>query len=256
MVNLRKNIARRMKSYLCRRMNIPFPEPGVPAALSPYLMKNQPIVLVDAGASRGDFTRMISGYSGISRGVLVEPLPDDAAKLRLLYPAPVFTVIEGALDASPGPREFHVNDFKETSSLLPIRRGIPELSGIELGLHSVIACRAYTLHEVLAAERIGSVDLLKLDVQGKEDDVLAGAGPSLGTVSMIWTEVSFRRLYEQSCTFFEVYARLNAAGFALMAIEPGFRAPNGELLQADALFVNNRVQRGGPRGGIDRQGER
>jgi FkbM family methyltransferase len=199
---------------------------------------------------------MIGDHSGIARGVLVEPLPRAAAALRLQYPAPTFTVVEGALDATSGPRDFHVNGFQETSSLLPIHRGMSELSGIELGAQSVIECQAYTLREVLTAGGIEFVDLLKLDVQGKEDDVLAGAGASLGAIAMIWTEVSFKRLYQRSCTFFDVHARLTGAGFALMAIEPGFRAPDGELLQADALFVNQRVRRGGPRGGTGGRGER
>jgi len=83
------------------------------------------------------------------------------------------------------------------------------------------------------------VDLLKLDVQGAEHMVLHGGQNTLSKTNMVWTEVSFKRLYEGACLHMEVYDLLARSGFALFELESGFRSASGELLQADALFIRN-----------------
>jgi hypothetical protein len=66
--------------------------------------------------------------------------------------------------------------------------------------------------------------------------VLAGASHILGHTRFVLVEVSFKPLYENSPTFFDIYAQMDAAGFGLLEVTPEFRAPNREMLQADGLF--------------------
>jgi len=54
---------------------------------------------------------------------------------------------------------------------------------------------------------------------------------------MVWTEISFKQLYQGSCLYYEVFDLLTSAGFSLYDLETGFRSPQGELIQADALFI-------------------
>jgi hypothetical protein len=81
-----------------------------------------------------------------------------------------------------------------------------------------------------------SADLLKIDVQGAEHLVIRGGKNALSKTKLVWTEVSFKPLYESSSTFIDLYHALYELGFKLMEISPGFQGPYGELLQADTLF--------------------
>jgi hypothetical protein len=93
------------------------------------------------------------------------------------------------------------------------------------------------LDDLVSTVRFPRIDLLKLDVQGAEHLVLAGAPETLRRTRLIWTEVSFVRLYDGSCLFHELHGQLRKSGFALAELEGGFRSPTKELLQADALFT-------------------
>jgi hypothetical protein len=132
--------------------------------------------------------------------------------------------------------DFEVNEAEQTSSLLKIHRQLPELSEVQLGTPTTLTVQTRTLDDIALEARISEIDLLKIDVQGAEGKVLVGASQMLNRTRFIWVEVSFKPLYENSPTFFDIYAQMDAAGFGLLELTPEFRAPNREVLQADGLF--------------------
>ena len=82
--------------------------------------------------------------------------------------------------------------------------------------------------------------LLKIDVQGYEEQVLTGALASLKEVDAVKLECSLVTLYEGDKTFEFYFDFFKENGFELFDIEPGFSNPvNGRLLQFDALFIKN-----------------
>ena len=87
-------------------------------------------------------------------------------------------------------------------------------------------------------DKLEKIDFIKLDVQGAEHLVIQGAKKTLALTRLLWTEVSFKSLYEGSSVFDDIYAQLESKGFVLLELSPGHRATNHELLQADALFAN------------------
>jgi len=62
----------------------------------------------------------------------------------------------------------------------------------------------------------------------------------LNRTRFVWIEFSFKPLYENSPTFFDIFAQMDAAGFGLLELTPEFHAPNREMLQADGLFFRRR----------------
>ena len=78
--------------------------------------------------------------------------------------------------------------------------------------------------------------LLKIDTQGYESFVLEGAAHSLPLIHTLQLELSNVPLYDGQLLFHELYSMLAKTGYALVAIEPAFAAPTGEILQLDGIF--------------------
>ena len=79
--------------------------------------------------------------------------------------------------------------------------------------------------------------LLKIDTQGFEEEVLAGAGELVGAFTAIQLELSFVELYAGQQLFDDLYARMRELGYSLHILEPGFSDADGRMLQCDGLFV-------------------
>ncbi len=80
--------------------------------------------------------------------------------------------------------------------------------------------------------------LLKIDVQGFEEQVLIGASQSLDSIYAVKIECSLVPLYKEGKTYEFYFDLLKELGFKLIDIEPGFtHTTSGNLLQFDAFFV-------------------
>lgn len=80
--------------------------------------------------------------------------------------------------------------------------------------------------------------LLKIDVQGYEDQVLKGALDSIHQIDAIKLECSLVSLYDGDKTFEYYFDFFKQNGFQLFDIDTGFSNPvTGQLLQFDALFI-------------------
>ena len=83
--------------------------------------------------------------------------------------------------------------------------------------------------------------LLKIDVQGYERQVLAGAMRVLDSSCAVVSELSLVPLYENQVLAREVWDLLVMHGFEPWSMEPCFRNPeNGQTLQLDGVFVRRR----------------
>src|SRR5271166_2300343 len=68
------------------------PARQIPVSLRKHLRPKQPICLVDVGAYEGLFAAALARYAGISKALLVEPIPDRAAQLQRRFAPPIFEV--------------------------------------------------------------------------------------------------------------------------------------------------------------------
>ena len=195
----------------------------------------------DVGANEGQtalqFTRTFPEATVYS----FEPFPDGfeklcaTAKLR-----PKIKPFQLALGDQAGRRKFYLTRSTCTHSLLPTSPQAHTYLGKRMDSAGEIEVTITTLDSFCAEHHIPQIDLLKLDVQGYELNVLAGASGLLNSrkIGLILTEVNFVPLYESQAYFHQVYQFLLDRGFQLVSLYNETRWDGPALNWADALFVN------------------
>jgi FkbM family methyltransferase len=228
-----------VKESLLELLGVPSNRYGVPIPLMKYLEGKHGISMIDIGASEGHFTKDINRFCGVRRALLVEPQPKRCEQLRKMFLSPQYSVVCTALAEKEGCFDMEILKWDYSSSILPVKRDRPEVNAVlDLEVREVIKCRLATLDTICKENEFNDVvNLLKIDVQGAEHLVLAGAEATLKRTELIWTEVSFQPLYDGSSTIEDVITFCKVRGFILKHLTEGFCGSNGELLQGDALFV-------------------
>ena len=96
-----------------------------------------------------------------------------------------------------------------------------------------------TIDSWIRNKSIKDIDLLKIDTQGFELDVLIGAENSFkkGIIKNIILEIIFVRVYESQPNLSEINDFLYSYNFKLNAIVDSSYSKNGEILQADFLYL-------------------
>ena len=80
----------------------------------------------------------------------------------------------------------------------------------------------------------------KLDVQGYEAKVLAGAANLLRDIRGLQMEISLVPLYQGQPTFGEILDTMSRSGFEIFGFVPGFVDPSsGRMLQIDGVFFKS-----------------
>jgi FkbM family methyltransferase len=195
--------------------------------------------VIDVGANVGQYGASLraSGFGG--RIVSCEPLSDAVVRLqRRAAKDASWTAIRTAVGASPGTLEINVSANSYSSSVLPMTSAHTGAApGSEyVGAESVPVT---TIVDLVAAQGIDPERTwLKIDTQGYEAQVLAGAGPLLGSFAAVQLELSFVPLYDGQALFDELVGRLNEAGLTMFGLDAGFSDPRtGRTLQCDGVFV-------------------
>jgi FkbM family methyltransferase len=196
-------------------------------------------LVVDVGANTGQFAHQCraAGY----KGEIISFEPSAAAHASLLQSAeadPLWNVAERmALGTADGEIEINIAANSYSSSILPM-----------LDSHLSAAPASQYLHkEKVPIRRLDNVLVpaarnifLKLDVQGYESQVLAGATQLLAHTLAVQLEMSLLPLYEGETLMPQMHAAMTAKGFDLWDLEPSFRDPaTGRLLQIDAIFTRS-----------------
>lgn len=230
-------IKQTLKKKLCERWGVPYTRFGIPNPLFDFLIQKNELTFIDIGAHDGRFSASLADCCKVEKGVLIEPIPKKAQILKGMFSGPEYIVLDCLVSDVDGEIEFEINELSETSSILHIKEDIPEHAQINTSLKEKVLKQSKSLDTLFSELKLAKIDLLKIDVQGAEHLVLNGAKKSLPMIEMIWTEVSFKPLYDDSSTFFDIYKYLAEKDFIFVGMSPVFYSPDSELLQCDALFI-------------------
>jgi FkbM family methyltransferase len=212
------------------------------AQLSAVLKRFEISCVLDVGANVGQYAAMLRAEGFGGRIVSFEPLADAHATLaRRAAADPRWQIAPRiAIGDRDGEVELEVSAESDMSSILPqsqLLRTISPSSAVLRRERVPIARLESAAQPYLAAEdRI----FLKIDTQGFEPQVLAGAGSLMARLCGLQLEMSLLPCYEGEVGYRAMLDRLAAAGFEPWLFIPGyFERKLGRQLQLDGVFMRS-----------------
>jgi FkbM family methyltransferase len=226
-----------------------FPQSDPIYQLTKLMVAHQVDLVLDVGANDGGYARAIRrhGYSG--RIVSFEPLSEPFHRLREFADRDNrWDTHQVAVGDHEGQAVINVaGNNGASSSLLPmLDRHIQAAPGASYVGTEAIAVTSLDRLVATTVEFTGESAFLKIDVQGYEREVLAGASQLLADrrLTGLQMELSFEPLYEDGMDWRDALAVADKLGFSLMQLIPGFcDLATGQMLQADAVLFRARASR-------------
>ena len=214
-----------------------------------------PLAIVDVGANPlGKPVYKPLMTAGLAHVWGFEPNAEAFAKLEGTGQATYLPVAVGR----GGAATFHAYPASEMSSLYPLSAASIGYLGHfrrHLGQETQSRIETRALDDIDQIERL---DLLKIDAQGAECDVIAGAQGKLGSAVMVIAEMRFYRLYDGEPMLHEMDRMLREQGFVLhrflhqkarmlnhsQKARVNARAMSTQLIDGDAVYIRSLEDRG------------
>lgn len=200
--------------------------------------------VIDVGANEGQFARNIRDLLPHAKIYSFEPLPVPFSKLENAFSTDLnFEAVPLALGSIPGDAEFESNAFSPSSSFLPVndkhRKNYPHAAQTSRTKVPVSTLDLWARDHILEPNL-----LIKMDVQGYEDQVILGASETLSKAAVVIAETSFAPLYQGQPLYDDIYRLLRNRGFRSggMIVNATDRE-TGEMLQADSVFIRDPIGR-------------
>lgn len=195
--------------------------------------------ILDVGAFVGTFAEEFHELLPEAAIYSFEPLHDCYEQLTMnLSRVEKFRAFNCALGNQNGEVVIHRNLFAPSSSLRPMtelhRQAFP-FAAREVA--ETVQVRR--LDDLADEMQFADEALIKLDVQGFEDQVIAGGRKTIARARVMIVEVSFQPLYQGQPLFEEIQELLREFGFRFRGFlgDQTFDPADGSVLFADAIFL-------------------
>lgn len=194
--------------------------------------------VLDIGANVGQFAEMIHGLLPLASVHSFEPLPDCYREMVTHFNGqPWHHAYSMGLGDADGEMEMNRNEGSMTSSFLASTSILIDTFSIARTI-ATETVRVARLDDAMRAIEVVPPLLLKIDVQGYEDKVLAGGVHTLGRADLVLVEMSIDQLYQGQPLFDDVYRMLVNAGFRYRGNFDQLYSPDdGRIVQVDGLFT-------------------
>lgn len=190
--------------------------------------------VADIGANVGDWTAGVLDLARPSEVFVFEPSPRVYPIVRDRFAGlPGIHVIQAAIGDRDGSTPFHVTTHSHNGSVLEPRADTQNLVDHGGDVSQRVEVELLRLDKALAG--VAQLDLLKIDVQGFERSVLAGAPETLRRTSWVLIEANFVSLYEGDVLLPELHDLMVSAGFELSNLSRPY-VRNRVALFSDALY--------------------
>jgi FkbM family methyltransferase len=192
-----------------------------------------PRVVYDIGAYRGDWSRSTARIFPGARFTLFEANANNESDLK----ASGFPYFLAALDAVDGAEKQLFLSRQEAATGVSLYRETTPFYSDDNAY--VVDVKTRTLDAVAREHRLDPPDFIKIDVQGAEIDVLAGAKESLANCQMLLLEASLLSYNKGAPLIGEVFEAVSRLGFKCVDICEIHRTGPGLTFQADLIFVRD-----------------
>lgn len=208
------------------------------ATLMAVLETSRIETVLDVGANVGQFARLIRSFRYRRRIMSFEPDPVCFGKLAAQAGRdPLWECRNVGLSDVQDTLEFHRYNYSVLSSFSVLneegQKKFPRAR--EIGREKITVSR---LDAILSEEgpRRGPM-FLKIDTQGHDLRVFAGAKGVMPQIAALCCEIPFQSLYAGNVGWHDVVGVYEEAGFRLAGVYPVARNERLALLEGDALFV-------------------
>jgi len=201
-------------------------------------------LVLDVGANGGQYSSFLRHAVGFRGWIAAyEPDPEIAARAEAAFAAdPKWTMTRCALGPAAGEATFNIMAGRELNSFLTPTSAATErysaINRVERSITVEVRTVAAEVARLMAAHGC-TRPYLKLDTQGYDLEVLAGAGEALRHLVGVQTEMSVIPIYDGMPDMVASIARLRAAGFELSAMFPVSSGHFPLLIEVDGHFVRN-----------------
>jgi FkbM family methyltransferase len=189
-----------------------------------------PAVIYDIGAYRGGWARIAAEVFPGAQFVLFEANADHTDELARSGHRHIIT----ALGRDDGVRPFHLPRSGDVTGASLYVEKTAHYGAANLQVREVAIAR---LDTVVKRDKLPPPDLIKIDVQGAELDVLAGAPDTLRRASVLIVEVSLVDYNTGAPLIADVMAAIDREGFKCVDLCEVHRTPADFVLQLDLLFA-------------------
>jgi FkbM family methyltransferase len=192
-------------------------------------------LIVDLGANVGDWTAAVLRVAPGAEIIAVEPAPEPRQALHRRFGGRI-TVDPRAVSSKAGIAPFHVTGHSHSASLRTPHPESDALYGVPGAwkVKETIEVETTTVDQLVAGR---SVAVLKIDVQGAERDVLAGALDTLSRTRAVLLEVTFTSHYTGDTTFPWLHEHMLERAFELVGLSAPFVSSRNTVLWCDACYA-------------------
>lgn len=207
----------------------------------PWLVNAGINTVFDIGAYTGRFASVIHEILPSVMIYSFEPLADCYEELeKRMAKVSGFRAFNIALGDSNGELDFHRNEYSPSSSVLPMadlhKQNYPFTTKEHL-----TKVKSAKLGDVAVGLKIKDSLLIKIDVQGFEDRVIAGGRNIIKRAKVLILETSFSPLYVGQPLFGDIYDLLKEDFRYMGALSQSHSPIDGSALQEDSIFIKRAI---------------